>query len=94
MMYDSLLEWDPQLNLRPALASSWDVVNSKRIVYDLRKGVSFHNGNELTADDVVYSFQQIMNPPLPGSTATLGQVPAIQDVVNWPRSPSIRCRWT
>jgi len=43
--------------------------------------VKFHNGQELTADDVVYSFQQILNPPLPGSTATLGQVPAIADVV-------------
>lgn len=81
MMYDSLLEWDPKLNLRPALATSYTVVNPKRIVFNLRKGTLFHNGNELTADDVVYSFQQILNPPLPGSTATLGQVPAIKDVV-------------
>jgi peptide/nickel transport system substrate-binding protein len=81
MMYDSLLEWDPKLNIRPALAASYDVVNTKRIVWNLRKGVLFHNGQEFTADDVVYSFQQIMNPPLPGTTATLGQVPAIADVV-------------
>ena len=27
----------------------------------------FHNGQELTADDVVYSFQQMLNPPLPGT---------------------------
>ena len=76
-MYDSLLEWDPKLNIRPALAESYKVVNSKRIVWNLRKGVKFHNGQELDADDVVYSFQQMLNPPLPGSTATLGQVPAI-----------------
>jgi len=81
MMYDSLLEWDPKLNIRPALAESYNVVNSKRIVFNLRKGVIFHNGNEMIADDVVYSFQQILNPPLPGTTAVLGQVPAIKDVV-------------
>src|SRR5579884_2778933 len=81
LMYDSLLEWDPKLNIRPALATSYDVVNSKRIIWNLRKGVQFHNGNELTADDVVYSVQQMLTPPLPGSTATIGQVPGIADAV-------------
>src|SRR4029079_6133660 len=55
LMYDSLLEWDPKLHIRPALAESYKVVNSKRIVWNLRKGVIFHNGKELDADDVVYS---------------------------------------
>jgi peptide/nickel transport system substrate-binding protein len=77
MMYDSLLEWDPKLNIRPALAASYDVVNTKRIVWNLKKGILFHNGQEFTADDAKYSFDQILNPPLPGTTATLGQVPAI-----------------
>ncbi|HEY4347986.1 MAG TPA: ABC transporter substrate-binding protein [Gaiellaceae bacterium] len=77
MMYDSLLEWDPKLNIKPALAASYDVINSKRIVFNLRKGVLFHNGKEFTAADAKYSFDQILNPPLPGTSATLGQVPAI-----------------
>src|SRR5213595_1151677 len=77
LMYDSLLEWDPKLNVKPALAESYDVVNSKRIVFNLRKGVQFHNGQEFTAADAVYSFQQMLNPPLPGTTATIGQVPGI-----------------
>ena len=36
----------------------------------LRKGITFHNGKPLTADDVIYSFQRIVNPkaPLPGAT--------------------------
>ena len=41
MMYDALLEWDPKLNIRPALAESYTVVNSKRIIWNLRKGVLF-----------------------------------------------------
>jgi peptide/nickel transport system substrate-binding protein len=80
MMYDALLEWDPKLNIRPALSTSYTVVNSKRIIWNLRKGVIFHNGQEMTADDVVYSFQLMLNPPLPGTTAVVGQLPAIKAV--------------
>jgi peptide/nickel transport system substrate-binding protein len=81
LMYDSLLEWDPKLNIRPALAQGYTVVNSKRIVWNLKKGIQFHNGQEFTADDVVYSVNQFLNPPLPGTTATIGQVPGIADAV-------------
>jgi peptide/nickel transport system substrate-binding protein len=76
-MYESLLQWDKNLNLQPALASSWKVRNAKTIDFNLRKGVKFHNGKELTADDCVYSFEQQLAPPLPGSVSVLGQVPAI-----------------
>jgi peptide/nickel transport system substrate-binding protein len=76
-MYESLLQWDKNLDLQPALATSWKVINSKTIDFTLRKGVKFHNGKELTADDCVYSFEQQLNPPLPGSVSVLGQVPAI-----------------
>ena len=76
-MYESLLEWDRQLNLRPALATAWNVRNSRVIDFNLRRGVRFHNGEEMTADDCVYSFEQQLNPPLPGSVSVLGQVPAI-----------------
>jgi peptide/nickel transport system substrate-binding protein len=76
-MYESLLQWDKNLNLQPALATSWNVRDAKTIDFHLRKGVKFHNGQELTADDCVYSFEQQLNPPLPGSVSVLGQVPAI-----------------
>jgi peptide/nickel transport system substrate-binding protein len=78
-MYESLLEWDKDLNLKPALATSWKVVNPTTIDFTLRKGVKFHNGDEVTAADCVYSFQQQLNPPLPGSVSVLGQVPAIKE---------------
>ena len=38
LMYDSLLEWDPKLNIRNALIESYDVVNSKRIVWTMQEG--------------------------------------------------------
>jgi peptide/nickel transport system substrate-binding protein len=77
LMYDSLLEWDPKLNVRNALIESYKVVNPRRIVWTLKKGVKFSNGKEVTAADAKYSFDLQANPPLPGSVAVLGQFPAI-----------------
>jgi peptide/nickel transport system substrate-binding protein len=76
-MYDSLLEWDPHVNIRPALAASYVVKDSRTIDWTLKKGVMFHNGQELTAEDVNYSIQMQMNPPPPGSTGVLSFFPAI-----------------
>ena len=78
--YDSLVEWDKDLNLKPALAESWKIVDSKTILFNLRKGVKFHNGKEVDAGDVKYSVEKMLAPPLPGSIATVGQVPAFAGV--------------
>lgn len=79
--YDSLVEWDRNLNLKPALAESWRISADQRsITFNLRKGVKFHNGKELDAGDVKYSVEQMLNPPLPGSISTVGQVPAFEGV--------------
>ncbi len=79
--YDSLVEWDKNLNLKPALATSWKIAaDQKSITFNLRKGVKFHNGKELDAGDVKYSVELMLNPPLPGSISTVGQVPGFLGV--------------
>ena len=79
--YDSLVEWDKNLNLKPALAESWKIsADQKSITFNLRKGVKFHNGKEVDAGDVKYSVELMLNPPLPGSISTVGQVPAFLGV--------------
>ena len=72
--YDSLAEFDRGLNIKPALATSWKS-DKKGTTFQLRKGVKFHNGKELTADDVVYSVKMMKNPPPPGSAAVAANVP-------------------
>ena len=51
------------LTLKPVLATSW-TPNSKADVwtFKIRQGVKFHNGQPLTADDVVYTYQLQTNP--------------------------------
>jgi ABC-type transport system substrate-binding protein len=49
--------------LVPGLAESWDIsADGKVYTFHLRKGVLFHNGKELTAEDVVYTFDRMLDP--------------------------------
>lgn len=53
--YDSLIEYDKNLNLHPALAESWENVDPTTWMVKLRQGVKFHDGKDFKAEDVVYS---------------------------------------
>ena len=60
-VHDSVARIDPQFNIQPALAESWDTSpNGLTYTYRFRKGVSFHDGSTMTADDVVFSIDRIM----------------------------------
>ena len=54
---DTLVEPDENLEMVPALAESWEVSeDGLTYTFDLRDGVTWHDGSPLTADDVVYSY--------------------------------------
>lgn len=66
-LFDRLVEVETtgpgQSKLVAGLAEKWDVsADGKVYKFYLRKGVKFHNGEELTADDVVYTFDRMLNP--------------------------------
>jgi peptide/nickel transport system substrate-binding protein len=64
-VYDTLVEPDENLEMQPALAESWDLSEDQLTwTFHLRDGVTFHDGSELTADDVVYSFDRIIDEEL------------------------------
>src|SRR4029079_6350300 len=57
-VFDTLVEPDAKLEMRPALAESWNVSGDQRTwTFHLRRGVTFHDGSPFTADDVVYSYR-------------------------------------
>ncbi|MGG0936869.1 ABC transporter substrate-binding protein [Brevibacillus centrosporus] len=63
LLYDSLTKLDENMNIVPNLAEKWEIApDGKTITMFLHKGVKFHNGKDMTADDVKFSFERIMNP--------------------------------
>ena len=67
-VFDTLVEPDANLEMRPALAESWDVSADQLVwTFHLRKGVTFHGGSPFTADDVVYSYRRVIDQKLANS---------------------------
>ncbi len=70
-IYESLISTNGVTNeLEPALAQSWEVSeDKKRIVFTLREGLKWSDGEPLTADDVVFTFNDIyLNQEIPTPT--------------------------
>jgi len=62
-VYDGLVAFDSNLRVSPGLAESWTVSrDGKEYLFNLRKGVRFHDGREVTAKDVVASLTRIFRP--------------------------------
>ena len=62
-IFEGLTEIDPALQVRPALATAWRMVDPNTWEFDLREGVRFHDGTPFTARDVVASFARVPNVP-------------------------------
>ncbi len=70
-IFGNLIEQDENQQLQPGLAISWQAIDDLTWEFKLREGVIFHDGNPLTADDVVFSFERAPNVPnSPSSFAT------------------------
>ncbi|MDF2373668.1 MAG: ABC transporter substrate-binding protein [Rhizobiaceae bacterium] len=93
-IFETLIDYDRQkkdLPQKPGLATSWKRIDDKTVELTLRPGVKFHNGDVMTADDVVFTFSKERFGQLPeqeaaradgktlftatASTATEGKVP-------------------
>ncbi len=70
-VFERLTSYDDTLKPQPMLAESWDISSDARqIKFNLRKGVQFHSGRELTSDDVKYSLQRAANPKVAAAQYT------------------------
>ena len=63
LIYDTLLDLDENLNLKPNLAESWERLDDCNVVFHLKKGVKFHNGEELKAEDVKFTLERAASSP-------------------------------
>jgi ABC-type transport system substrate-binding protein len=60
-VFEGLTKWDDNLQPRPALALSWSSSDGRHWTFNIRPGAKFHNGRQVTAQDVVYSFERLAN---------------------------------
>ena len=71
-VYETLIDFNPDMTFKGVLAESWENPDDVTYVFHLRQGVKFHNGREMTADDVVYSFQRVLGQTDYGDIGALG----------------------
>ena len=66
-LFDGLMDYEPgTTTLKPDLAESYTISDDGLVfTFKLRPGVKFHNGRELTADDVKYSIERVVTPGHP-----------------------------
>jgi ABC-type transport system substrate-binding protein len=87
-LYNTLVEVDTQLNIVPSIAKSWTLSDDRKTyTFHLRNDVFFHDnacfkggkGRRLTAADVVYSFQRLVDPGVasPGAWIFNGKVDSV-----------------
>ena len=62
LLYNKLVTYDADLRIVGDLAESWDNPDSRTYVFHLRKGVRFHDGQEMTSEDVVFTLERILDP--------------------------------
>jgi peptide/nickel transport system substrate-binding protein len=70
-VFDSLVdrEWDGKIV--PALAESWNVVDETTIDFKIRKGVMFHNGTEMTVDDIKASMDHLLDKEIKAPSTSI-----------------------
>ncbi len=62
-IYSGLIYADRNLEPQGDLAESWEASKDGREwTFQLRKGVKFHDGEDFTADDVIYNYNRIKDP--------------------------------
>jgi oligopeptide transport system substrate-binding protein len=82
LVFSGLVSFDPQLNLIPELASSWDVSPDGTLyTFHLRPDARFQNGKPVTADDVIYSWERAADPTTGSDTVLtyLGDIVGVKE---------------
>lgn len=71
-IFDGLVQFDQTLTITPALAQFWRASRDGLTwTFTLKKGIKFHHGREVTAEDVVYSLARILDPKTRSGAADL-----------------------
>ena len=65
-IFSGLTKYDKDIRITGELAESWDISpDGLQITFHLRKGVKWHDGAEFTSEDVLFTYQTVINPQTP-----------------------------
>jgi len=76
-VYEGLVRRGPDMKLQPCLATSWEILDPLHWRFHLRKGVKFHEGQDFTADDVIFSAHRVLS----AGSDLKGRLPADAEIV-------------
>jgi len=62
LIYNSLMRADEKLRLQSELAQQWQMPDAQSYIFDLQRGVKFHDGRPLTAADVKFTYESVLDP--------------------------------
>jgi ABC-type transport system substrate-binding protein len=69
LVFSGLVQLDQNLNIRPDLAETWEVSGNGTIyTFKIRDNAKFHNGRDVTAQDVVFSWERAASPEMASDT--------------------------
>ncbi|MDH3661038.1 MAG: ABC transporter substrate-binding protein, partial [Alphaproteobacteria bacterium] len=78
-IYDGLLDYDKDLNPVPALAESFEVsADGKTVTFNLRKGVTWHDGEPFTSADVQFTVLEVLSKVHPRGPNSFKEVTEIE----------------
>lgn len=70
LVFQSLVRLETDQSTQPFLATEWTISEDvKTFTFTLREGVTFHDGSPFTADDVVFTFESMLDPDFPSAAA-------------------------
>ncbi len=78
-LFETLLDFDEKMNIVPGLAESYRTLDSGDVEFKLRKGVKFHDGSVMTAEDVVFSLSRLKDPAVASPYAS--KLEAVKEIV-------------
>jgi len=61
-IHETLIDLNEDMEIEPGLAQDWEQVDDLTWEFEIYEGVYFHNGEELTADDVVFTLERLLDP--------------------------------
>ncbi len=80
LVFNGLVKYDKDIQLTGDLAGSWEIHRGGlEVVFHLRKGVKWHDGEEFTSEDVVFTYRTVTDPSVPTPYAeTYGPVEKVE----------------